>query len=154
MINKEELEKLIEQEATIYTTKPSYRDCGIRLDGKHFIATDEHLQFTYKAYEISLDALYKTKEEAQWRADNDCERIEKFEPPTWEEFKKQSNLFRFIGKNREKCKVEGYQSDDKQSGFIDVVVNGTGHFSVDYDYTKENYTKAVDYAKKLFKGEI
>lgn len=71
---------------------------------------------------------------------------------TWEEFDKGNRLIRFIGKNGEKCKLEGYQKDDKQSGFIDVVVNGTGSY-IDFDYTEENFYKAYDECVRLFRGE-
>lgn len=70
---------------------------------------------------------------------------------TWEEFDEGDRLIRFIGKNGEKCKLEGYQKDDKQSGFIDVVVNGTGS-NIDFDYTEANFYKAYDEAVRLFRG--
>lgn len=97
--------------------------------------------------------LYKTKAEAEHYLHHaNITRTETLPFLTWEEFDKGDRLIRFTGKNGEKCKLEGYQSDDKQSGFIDIVVNGTGSH-IDYDYTEENFYKAYDEAVRLFRGD-
>lgn len=97
--------------------------------------------------------LYKTKAEAEhYLHHSNVERVEKLPFVTWEEFDKGDRLIRFIGKNGEKCKLEGYQNDDKQSGFIDVVVNGTG-LNENFDYTEKKFYKAYDECVKLFMGE-
>lgn len=70
---------------------------------------------------------------------------------TWEEFDKGNRLIRFTGKNGEKCSLDGYQRDDKQSGFIHIVVNGTGYKH--FDYTEKNFYLAYDECVRLFKGD-
>ena len=100
-----------------------------------------------------LRDLYKTKAEAEHYLHHaNITRTETLPFLTWEEFDKGNRLIRFIGKNGEKCKLEGYQKDDKQSGFIDVVVNGTGS-NIDYDYTEANFYKAYDECVRLFRGK-
>ena len=97
--------------------------------------------------------LYKTKAEAEHYLHHaNVTRTETLPFLTWEEFDKGDKLIRFIGKNGERCKLEGYQSDDTQGGLIDVVVNGTGSH-IDYDYTEQNFYKAYDECVRLFKGE-
>ena len=103
--------------------------------------------------ELFIEKIYKTKAEAEHYLHHaNITRTEQLPFLTWEEFAKGNRLIRFIGKNGEKCKLEGYTNDEKQSGFIDVVVNGTGSH-VDYDYTEENFYKAYDECVRLFKGE-
>ena len=108
---------------------------------------------------IGNKALYKTTDlfETKAKAEHylhhaNVTRTEQLPFLTWEEFDKGNRLIRFIGKNGERCKLEGYQSDDTQGGFIDVVVNGTGS-NIDYDYTEANFYKAYDECVRLFRGE-
>ena len=97
--------------------------------------------------------IYKTKAEAEHYLHHaNVTRTETLPFLTWEEFDKGDRLIRFTGKNGEKCKLEGYQKDDKQSGFIDVVVNGTGS-NIDFDYTEANFYKAYDECVRLFREE-
>ena len=99
-----------------------------------------------------FDGLYKTKAEAEHYLHHaNITRTEWLPFVTWEEFDKGNRLIRFTGKNGERCKLEGYQSDDTQGGFIDVVVNGTGSH-IDYDYTEANFYKAYDECVRLFRG--
>lgn len=106
-----------------------------------------------KEYYCYIKDLFKTKAEAEHYLHHaNVTRTEQLPFLTWEEFDKGNRLIRFIGKNGERCKLEGYQSDDTQGGFIDVVVNGTGSH-IDYDYTEENFYKAYDECVRLFKGE-
>ena len=100
-----------------------------------------------------LEDIYKTKAEAEHYLHHaNISRVERLPFLTWEEFDKGDRLIRFTGKNGEKCKLEGYQSDDKQSGFIDIVVNGTG-LDENFDYTEKSFYKAYDKCVKLFKRE-
>ena len=103
--------------------------------------------------ELFIENIYKTKAEAEHYLNHaNVTRTETLPFLTWEEFDKGNRLIRFIGKNGERCKLEGYSNDEKQSGFIDVVVNGTGSH-IDYDYTEANFYKAYDECVRLFKGE-
>lgn len=140
MINKEELEKLIEQEATIYTTKPSYRDCGIRLDNKHFKIIGNELMFTYKDYKILLEQLYKNKAEAEWVAKIYATRVERFEPPMELNY---NNPFKFFGKDKKYYEITC--NEEKTRFAVEDAYFEIEHF--------KNYTEAVEYARRLFLGE-
>ena len=153
MITKERLEELIEQGATIYTTRYSYASCGIILDDKHFEVNDKYLVFTYKAYEILLEDLFEAEEEAKWYIEFGCiERTERLVLPTWEEIKHD-----FIDNKRELGNYAVCEFDDCS---IDIVVCCTGDIMISIyeinfykELTKENYTLACRKAKELFLGE-
>lgn len=146
-MNKTELEEKIKNGESVYIFNLDKDGLGVIYEKK---LNDIYLNIIDDLY---YEWFFKTKAEAEHYLNHaNVERIEKLPFLTWEEFDKGNRLIRFIGKNGEKCKLEGYQSDDKQGGFIDVVVNGTGS-KIDYDYTEQNFYKAYDECVKLFKGE-
>ena len=103
-----------------------------------------------RKFRASFSECFKTHLEALHYANHaNITRIETMPFLTWEEFDKGNRLIRFIGKNGERCKLEGYKDDN--GGFIDVVVNGTGSH-IDYDYTESNFYKAYDECVKMFLG--
>lgn len=147
-MTKQELEKAIE-------------------NGENVWAYDDllHRVIPYKANEIAITGintnmpayelkdLFATKQQAEhYLYHANVSRIEHLPFLTWEEFDKGDRLIRFVGKKGEKCKLEGYQSDDKQSGFIDIVVNGTG-LNGNFDYTEQNFYKVYDECVRLFRGK-
>lgn len=147
MITKERLEELIEQSATIYSVDTSNKTI---LSFK-ICKNENDIKLTEKQYAF-FKKCFETKAEAEWHAEfGRIERTESLELPTWEEFNKSEKLVRFIGKNGEKCKLEGYFNLNLQSGFIDVVENGSSQLSLS-EYTKENYIFACRKCKELFLG--
>lgn len=95
--------------------------------------------------EILLENLYETKSEAQWVAKMHTERTEKFCPPTWEEFEREHKPYCFISKKglRETIYIFDKNIHNK------LLSSGSRLFGKP---TKENYEKAVLYAKALFEG--
>lgn len=153
-MTKQEIEKAIENGESVWSIirianiVVEIKSCEI----KEIEVFDDLLYF-HKGCFYELERIFKTKAEAEHYLHHaNVTRTEKLPFLTWEEFDKGNRLIRFIGKNGEKCKLEGYQKDDKQSGFIDVVVNGTGSH-IDYDYTEANFYKAYDECVRLFKQE-
>ena len=99
-----------------------------------------------------IDNLFKTKAEAEHYLHHaNVTRTETLPFLTWEEFDNGDKLIRFKSKNGDYCKLEGYFDKRINSGFIDVVVNGSGIFSE--DYTEANFYKAYDETVRLFKGK-
>lgn len=161
-MSKQELEKAIENGESVWCLYRAHKEIE-----ELYLSTNNKYKFEDVNYlgegkEVSLiincfwyyplKYLFKTKAEAEHYLHHaNVKRVEILPFLTWEEFDNGNRLIRFIGKNGEKCKLEGYQSDDKQSGFIDVVVNGTGSH-IDYDYTEENFYKAYNECVRLFKG--
>lgn len=159
-MTKQEIEKAIENgESVWYADNCNDKIWEIDLNEKY--KSEIYLEQTLYVYQntndrfkldLFLKDIYKTKAEAEHYLHHaNITRTEQLPFLTWEEFDKGNRLIRFIGKNGENCKLEGYQSDDKQSGFIDVVVNGTGSH-IDYDYTEANFYRAYDECVRLFRG--
>lgn len=158
-MTKQELEKAIENGESVWVANRWCFPYEVNLTDNHYIDiadNEESLMLTYLDDVELIDYLkyiFETKEKAQHYHDHaNVTRTETLPFLTWEEFDKGDRLIRFIGKNGEKCKLEGYQNDDKQSGFIDFVVNGTG-LNEKFDYTEKKFYKAYDECVKLFRGE-
>lgn len=160
MISKERLKELIEQKAKIYSTHWQEEvdlslPCEI-VESEYDNKTITHLVvFEDEEHTPSymIDNLTEDIESAKWAEEfKRIPRTDYLDLPTWEEFDKSEKLVRFIGKNGGMCKLEGYFNLDLQSGFIDVVENGSSQLSLS-EYTKENYTLACRKAKQLFLGE-
>ena len=147
-MNKTELEQKIKNGESVWVVDKDLKRV-IPYNANRIIVNN----FNADALGYNFEDLYKTKAEAEHYLHHaNITRTEQLPFLTWEEFDKGDRLIRFTGKNGEKCKLEGYQSDDKQSGFIDIVVNGTGSH-IDYDYTEQDFYKAYDEAVRFFNGE-
>lgn len=155
-MNKTELEEAIKNgESVWYLFNEVYELKTSEHTNKFISRSDDYCYTDANGVDrcAPLDMIYKTKAEAEHYLNHaNISRTETLPFLTWEEFDNGNRLIRFIGKNGEKCKLEGYSNDDKQSGFIDIVVNGTGSH-IDYDYTEQNFYKAYDEAVRFFNGE-
>lgn len=147
-MTREEINKAIENGESVWVVDLKNKTITENKRHKHF----KKLLATQRENRIPFDRIFTTRRQAEHYLHHaNVERVEKLPFLAWEEFDKGDRLIRFTGKNGEKCKLEGYQKDDKQSGFIDVVVNGTGS-NIDFDYTEADFYKAYDECVRLFKG--
>lgn len=148
MIEKERLEELIEEGEKIWSITngrvvcfpTSKRDYFVnRLDGTILYSNDK-----YNA-DLKLEKLYETKEDAEWVVKYHTQRLEYFEPPTWEKFEREHKPYRFISKSglRETIYVFDKNVNNK------LLSAGSKFFGKP---TKENYIKACEYARSLFLG--
>ena len=154
MITHERLKELIEQGATIYFVYNGNVDLKEGQYKDDFILNETYVSIYWstRSHQVEYENLFETLEEANWHKEfKRIPRTDYLDLPTWEEFDQSEKLIRFIGKYGQKCKLEGYNSD-LQSGFIDVVENGTGKLCLS-EYSKENYLLACRKAKELFLGE-
>lgn len=161
MIDKERLEELIEQGATIWTDEYRGSHFKIKLT-KHFVAKlgDSFDLYGYGCdyFGIPLNHLYETKEEAEWYREFGCiERTERLELPTWEEFIKNYQTLGDVTILDERCvmftdktKTYSLYADDN-SIWVGCDSTGTSFFCEDLN--KENYIKACRFCKRLFLGE-
>lgn len=144
MITKEELEKMIENGETVYGVLNN-QVCDVYEE----IFDNFELGSWYDDYggrhHIKLEDLYRTKEEAEWAAKMHATREERFEPPTWEEFDFDDEWSFIDNKGNE----WDLYSPDKIT--IRLVCFPVNHW--EFEYTKENYTKACEIAKRLFLGD-
>lgn len=162
-MNKTELEEAIKNGKSVWCVYCQYsykydsikeidftklKDACLSLCDNYFQYFEDKIIWAYY-YKL----VFKTKAEAEHYLNHaNVKRVEQLPFVTWEEFDNGDRFIRFTGKNKEDCKLEGYQSDDKQTGFIDIVVDGTGLENYFY-YNEENFYKAYDECVKLFKGE-
>lgn len=164
MITKERLEVLIEQGATIYTSKHSYAGCGIKLDKEHFEATDDYLVFTYKVYEIWLDQLFEKQEDAEWyREFGTIERPYRLNLLSYEEMNKKWEEKEIVERYYYYVKHFMSPSEIGVEKTYSMYLLNNGHIVIDNNelvktvfdapLTRENYTLACRKARKLFLGE-
>lgn len=144
-MTKERLEELHKQGATI-----------IRVTGQGLSKTiskfylDPSREYYFDDYDLSI--VYETEEHYKWQRKTYAERIERFEPPMWEDFKERY-CFAFnvnFGKytvcytlDVDKRLDEDWAISIDRSG--DIIHKGYA--------TKENYEKACEIFRKLFKEE-
>ena len=165
MIEKERLEELIEQGATIYEVK--YNNINpVSLANKirdvyyknGVIAFEPRPDEKYLHHKY-LKNLFETEEEAIWHREFGCiERTEKLELPTWEELQNKREFY--LGFNNKEGIVRYYLVIDmpykKDYGEILISYSDANNDTIicfDKIATKENYTLACRKAKELFLGE-
>lgn len=153
MIDKERLEKLIKQGATIYRTYADVSVQEVRLN-KNYMKVDnaflwQKMKGAFKSCGTPLDKLFETKEDAEWHKEFGCiERTERLELPTWEDA--CDGITHNIPFTTPKCqKVEMIICDE----YIDIVSIYQSIIDFSKPLTKENYTLACRKAKELFLGE-
>lgn len=151
MIEKERLEELIEEGATIYEVKYGKVNT-VSLKNKIRFVSDRYPVVVFEPrpnekykHHKYFDKLFEDREDAEWVAKHYTTRLELFEPPTWEEFVEMEEWC-FWKKNHRQTVIR---------------ILGTKYIAVETSYerfftgdlTKENYIKAVEKAYNLFKGE-
>lgn len=158
-MTKERLEELIKQGATVWID-----DFGeYKLDEKHCeICKINDLrgnflgrycfwyEYDYNGEkchsECEFEDIEENVERGKWHWEMDACRTERFEPPMWEEIENYYD-FRFVVNN--KC-LRLYIRKD-----VDCIVLFTEDDDRIFEAsaTKENYEKACEIVKKMFKGE-
>ena len=175
MIERERLQELINQGATIYEAKygkvnPVSLKNKIRFVSEKYpvIAFEPRPNEKYKHYKY-FDKLYETQYEAEWVAKMHTQRPEYFDPPTWEEFEKDPKFSFWVNKldglgglySIEKTTdvVFDEYENEVEKQYLDIYATlienhktGSGYF-YRRDYTKDNYIKACEYARFLFLGK-
>lgn len=97
--------------------------------------------------EILLENLFEDEEEAKFVAKYHTTRVERFEPPTYEEFIDEDFYFYwFIAKSTQRARI----CKKDNSIFVEL---GVDENLYEFQLNKEGYIKAVEMAYKLFKGE-
>ena len=163
MITAERLEELIKQGATIYCIMNSSKyisDFGLSI-GNFTVASDcpiiVELEVIGYVHGYGFEQLFETKEQAEWHLKNDAERIERFQPPMWEDLVTPYQ-FTFILRCKKDSRDMGtYALYVYQSGIMieeDIEAHAQ-HYLFDKDFTKENYIKACEIVRDLFnKGGV
>lgn len=152
MINREELEKMIENSETFYWERNIENKYDIlelaypsifsnyKLNNDFMTIRDDDYCMEWALY---YEDLYKTEYEC-WRAKTYATREERFEPPTWKEFTRCPH-YQFT-----------FKDEDNKFWETEIEIESEHIFIGERDFgksTKENYEKAVMIARKLFLGE-
>lgn len=165
MIEKERLEKLIEQGATIYEVKygsinPVDLKNKIKLINYKYgmISFEPRKDEKYLSHKYFKN-LFETKEEAEWQLEfGNITRTETLNLLTWEEFQKEGYC-KFNSKDGRNLVIEYSVIFDFDSKNHKDYINILDTKDYDHnrifvsDYTKDGYTLACRKAKELFLGE-
>lgn len=158
-MTKERLEELMRFGATIYNPDGNEIQLINSKETRYYISDSGYLHICYlEKFEhhwddrwldiyIKINELYETKEQALWYKKTYAERTERFEPPMWENIK-HYYCFNFVVNNCSRCFVV-----DK-GHYITIDDDGAGYIFEEYasDVTKENYEKACEIVRDLFKS--
>lgn len=159
MITKERLKELIEQEATVYDPDTLWQSVGEvklnksmkinngRLDGD---LGDLGLKGAVCSCYIPLEYLFEKKEDAEFIAKYHTQRVVKFNPPTWAIFSEEETDIVFDMKDGRMMLSHWIIGDNH---IVLIKTSKDDDFVFSEPLTKENYIKAVEYARKLFLGE-
>lgn len=154
-MTKERLKELIEQEGTVYEIHKLCRYIvKLKLRSSNYVSEDG--LYLYDRCEAGvvfyLDNLYETKEQAEWALKTVTERTERFEPPMWDDIEKRKNdyLFRFTVNNEI---ITFNVMIDEDIDLTDIMIYNTsiGKNIFWKALTKENYEKACEIVRDLFK---
>lgn len=145
-MTKERLEEIIKQGGWIWILDKNSR-FGLQLSDKFFIK-DNFLRSELGTKYAKLDDIFETKYQAEWALKTVTERIERFEPPMWEDI--DYYCFSFVQPNNDFVKFEV-----KKNEYIEIAENEYEElfYKSGEEATKENYEKACEMVRDLFKGE-
>lgn len=163
MISKERLQELIDQKATIWAD--GYGE--IRLCDKSEVCRvtscegESHCLYGF-IYDqifindsISPEELEENVEKGEWNYEMHASRIERFDPPIWEEIQYTKHYFIYKFPIKDEYDFFGRITILKD---YSIKVSGLTQGILFEEYfdeaaTKENYIKACTIARKLFLGE-
>ena len=163
-MTKERLEELIKQKATIcimwHPSSPN-ETLQIKLDSKKYKIDYPYLKRNGKILCL-FKQLYELKEieliieQAEWHLKTYTERMERFEPPMWEEIKNTYG-FRFIYYDDIIEFTVNYSTmlDDVEFNTQKIVIRNLDERELLFveKATKKNYEKACGIVRDLFRGE-
>ena len=164
MITKERLKELIKQGATIYCGSGFSYTYEINFANKTYddieiedieIIDDLNLLAFYNTRTedrelFRLESLYEAEKEYEWERKMYTERTERFEPPMWEDIENTYH-FMFIVKHGN---VQDFYTFDIRKDLKDdwAITIDNGGIIFESEATKENYIKACEMVRDLFKG--
>lgn len=154
MMTKERLEELIKQRGTIWRISSIWRNClndiifPVKLDERNSCISMPDMSLWVGNDRFDINDLYETKEQAEWVLKTHTERTERFEPPMWEDIKVEDGYeFKFFDANN-----EYYAFRVIKNTYTVICVDDFKNIFEEVS-TKENYEKACEIVRNLFKGE-
>lgn len=167
MIEKQRLEELIEQGATVYSLDTKYYGCVKYLELENKLEKVEYdkngevkLFITDNGWWhwFSLKDLYESKEDVEWFAKyQNISRTDYLNLPTYEEFIENYRVFGWECISDEMCVMFNYKTNVYSLYAVDNEIwigkDNDGSAIFHKKLNKENYIEACDICVKLFKGE-
>jgi len=155
-MTKKRLKELIKQNGLIFDKYGSEIDLKSG-DGIYFAFSQNRLFKMKEMPNIALEhwrlnEIFETEEQAEWHLKNDAERTERFEPPMWEDINNEGYEFAFVVQIELIRFVVRKESTTLCSNGSICVFGSSGKFYADEPATKENYEKACEIVRDLFKG--
>lgn len=153
MISRERLEELIDQKATIWADDyGAIQLCDksevcrvISFEGESYCLFGFIYDQRFINDNIFPEELEEDVEKGEWEYEMHDSRLERFEPPVWEDFLEKEEYI-FWSKNHRQTII-------RVLGIKYIVVETSFERFYTGDSTKENYIKACTIARKLFLGE-
>lgn len=159
MITEERLKELIKQDATIYEAKygninpVDFSKNKVRWVGKYCITLEPSLVERYGNHKYYKN-LFETKEEAEeYLTYGNITRTEKFPYVSWEELNKDFQEFKNGTYTIVECKYIFSLNIKVNKPAISQILLITEYENYNWNYSKENWFKALDLCVKLWKGE-
>ena len=149
-MTKERLEELIKQNATVVIK--TYNKI-IKVDTKEAEIIDDRLYLTARDWFPIKDVYFNEMElqKAEWHAKTYAERTERFEPPMWEDI--EDYYFPFINQIKDGYILWRFEVIKGKCSNAGISIWNDEHELYIADATKENYEKACEIVRNLFKGE-
>ena len=156
MISKERLQKLIKQEATIWADdygeiqlcEKSEVCRVISCEGESYCLSGFIYDCEFFPFAVIPEELEEDIEKGKWCYEMHASRLERFEPPLWEEIKENTD-WRFSFFTR-----DGRDYYFIVSGVLEYIeLDSEYSESYYFDFTKEDYIKACTIVRNLFLGE-
>ena len=158
-MNKEELEKAIENGESVWVSNKYCYPYEVNLTKNHYIDMADNKESLVLSHldDVELidylEYIFKTEKQAlHYHNHANITRTETLPFLTWEEFNKVGKI-NFYDKNH--CYIEFYINRIEKPYMIRIINHGDSYNSwgiKDYDYNEENFYKAYDECVKLFKG--
>lgn len=163
-MTKERLEELVKQGGTIYNHNGDEIQLINSKETRYNISDNGYLHisclanFKYHGSDrwidvyIEPDKLYETKEQAKWHTKMVAERTERFDPPMWEDIEDNYEFNFLIETENIYKRILFYVSRNTSSDKIFLKDDFDSYIIFDTNATKENYEKACEIVRDLFKG--
>lgn len=161
MISEERLQELIDKKATIWADNygkiqlcDKSEVCRVTsFDGESYCLYGFIYNKDFMGINVFPEELEEDVEKGEWQYEMHASRLERFEPPVWEDIL-EKNDYIFLSKSHKEVIIRiGASRFTNGTTMEYVVVENEFEGFYTGNLTKDNYIKACTIARKLFLGE-
>lgn len=161
MISKERLQELIDEKSTIWTDDyGEIQLCDksevcrvISCEGESYCLSGFIDNGKFLPFAVIPEEMEENVEKGVWQCEMYASRLERFEPPVWEDFLEKKDYVFYQKSHKEVIIRSGAIMFANGTTREYVVVENVFESFYTGDLTKDNYIKACTIARKLFLGE-